>query len=113
MFIHRSVYIVYCALYARESGLSGLTPLWRVESRPEAVEELIKAQFPVSILIRQLDEGIHTQTPVEHTTVFNILLHPFYCSYLLREKSQHYFSSSLALLTPGIKIRFVQITSSR
>lgn len=61
-----------------------LTPLRRVESGPEAVQELIKAQFPVGILIRQLNEGIHTQTSAEHTvtTAFNILLH-FQCNIFL------------------------------
>lgn len=44
-----------------------LTFLRRIEARLEAVEKLIKTQFPVSILVRELNQGIHTQTPNKDT----------------------------------------------
>lgn len=44
-----------------------LTLLWRIEARLQAVEKLIKAQFPIGVLIRELNEGINTQAPVKHT----------------------------------------------
>lgn len=43
-----------------------LTLLWWIEARFQAVEELIKTQLPVSVLVRQLDEGIDTQAPGGH-----------------------------------------------
>lgn len=43
-----------------------LTLLWWIEARLQAVEELIKAQLPVSVLIRELNEGIDTQAPGKH-----------------------------------------------
>lgn len=45
---------------------SKLTLLWWIEARLQAVEELIKTQLPVCILIRELDEGIYTQAPGKH-----------------------------------------------
>lgn len=44
-------------------GWCQLTLLRRVEPGFQAVEELIKTQLPVGILIRQLNEGINTETP--------------------------------------------------
>ena len=43
-----------------------LTLLWWIEAGLQAVEELIKAQLPVSILIRELNEGIDAQAPGRH-----------------------------------------------
>lgn len=43
-----------------------LTLLWWIEAGLQAVEELIKAQLPVGVLIRELDEGIDTQAPGKH-----------------------------------------------
>ncbi len=42
------------------------TLLWWIEARLQAVEELIKAQLPVGVLIRELDEGVDTQAPGKH-----------------------------------------------
>lgn len=52
----------------RQSTLFKLTLLWWVEARLQAVEELIKAQLPVCVLIRELNEGIDTQAPGEART---------------------------------------------
>lgn len=43
-----------------------LTLLWWIEARLQAVEELVKAQLPVGVLIRELNEGIDTQAPGRH-----------------------------------------------
>ncbi|KAF3843158.1 hypothetical protein F7725_002007 [Dissostichus mawsoni] len=43
-----------------------LTLLWWIEARLQAVEELIKAQLPVGVLIREFNEGINTQAPGKH-----------------------------------------------
>lgn len=45
-----------------------LTLLWWIEARLQAVEELIKAQLPVGVLIRELNEGINTQAPAQTYT---------------------------------------------
>lgn len=45
-------------------GSFRLTLLWWIESWFEAVEKLIKAQFPVCVLIRELNQGVNTQAPV-------------------------------------------------
>lgn len=42
-----------------------LTFLWWVETRLQTVEELIKAQLPVGVLVGELYEGVDTQTPEE------------------------------------------------
>lgn len=38
------------------------TLLWRVEGRVEAFEELLEAEFPVSIFIRQFNESVNTES---------------------------------------------------
>lgn len=38
------------------------TLLRRVEGRVEALEELLEVEFPVSVLIRQLDESINAES---------------------------------------------------
>lgn len=43
-----------------------LTLLWWIEAGFQAVEKLVEAQFPVSILIRELNEGINTEAPGKH-----------------------------------------------
>lgn len=48
-----------------------LTFLWRIEARFQAVKELVEAQLPVCIFIRELNEGIYTQTPVRYTHTQN------------------------------------------
>lgn len=42
--------------------LQGTFLLWRVEGWIEALEELLEAEFPVSIFIRQLNESINTES---------------------------------------------------
>lgn len=39
------------------------TLLWWIKARLQTVEELIKAQLPVRVLIRELNKGINTQAP--------------------------------------------------
>lgn len=40
-----------------------LTLLWGIETRFQTVEELVKAQLPVGVLVGELNEGINTETP--------------------------------------------------
>lgn len=40
-----------------------LTLLWWIETRFQTVEELVKAQLPVGVLVGELNEGINTETP--------------------------------------------------
>lgn len=47
-----------------------LTLLWWVESRFQAVQELIKTQLPVGIFVRELDEGVNTQAPGKHNQTY-------------------------------------------
>lgn len=46
-----------------ENRPAQLTLLWWIEARFQAVEKLIKAQLPVRVLVRELDEGVDTQAP--------------------------------------------------
>ncbi|RCU24428.1 hypothetical protein DVA69_19340, partial [Acinetobacter baumannii] len=42
--------------------LQGTLLLWRVEGWVEALEELLEAEFPVSIFIRQFNESINAES---------------------------------------------------
>lgn len=60
-----AVVSLYIASNFMSRYYSGLTLLWWIEARLQAVKKLIKAQLPVGILIGKLNEGINTQAPGE------------------------------------------------
>lgn len=63
-YIYRCVTLCYIMIYT--NCHIKLTLLWWIEARLQAVEELIKAQLPVGVLIRELNEGVDTQAPGKH-----------------------------------------------